>query len=178
MNRKQKLILAALAIANAMFILTAVLFIVRRPTDRGGTASPTATPQPTPTTQTRPATDDCTWFATRILAEHNLAGVVQQPTEDTLRFELQVEPSADQTSETNAQKIWAAFDVALLIEAQDVCPAIDRVEVRILVQDPERPLHIEAHTHMADLVALNSQEITEDEFIDRVTYTVVESANK
>jgi hypothetical protein len=185
MTRKQKLIVVGLAVANALLILTVAAFFLRRPTGRGAEPgpvdptrrSPTAT-APTPTPLAEAEADDCTWLATRMLAAQHLAGVVRRPAEDTLRFELQIHPPADQAPAQSAQKVWEVFDAALLIEEQGTCSAVEFIEVSIRSRATDPPFRIDAHARLTDLVAFDAQAITEDELIDRVTYTIVEPADR
>jgi len=80
--------------------------------------------------------------------------------------------SADvERSSEAAQSVWTAFDVALALQEQDAqCAIFSQVDVTVLVQDSQTGTRISASARTADLVAFHAGELSEDDFIDRVTY--------
>jgi hypothetical protein len=104
-----------------------------------------------------------------------------------------------------AQAVWTVFDVALALQErmdrnpadenpEDVCPPFTRIQVTILAARPGAQatadaagplirrdqlipsvMRISASVSAADLAAFGAGELSEDEFIDRVTYTISEN---
>jgi len=70
-----------------------------------------------------------------------------------------------------AQSVWTAFDVALALQEQEArCTIFTQVEVTVLIQNGQTDTRISASVRTADLVAFHAGELSEDDFIDRVTY--------
>jgi len=81
-----------------------------------------------------------------------------------------------QTADEAAQLVWTAFDVALALD-EDECDLFTEVEVTILAQGIQTDTHISASVSAADLAALSAGELSENEFIERVTYTTGKSVD-
>ena len=110
---------------------------------------------------------DCQWWATQRLAREGLAGRVTLVPDGPLRFEIIYPPDLtgwETESSHSAQAVWTAFDIAL--ESPNECPTFTRVEVTIVAPEPQ----IHASVRTLDLVALSTGELSENEFIERVTY--------
>ena len=70
-----------------------------------------------------------------------------------------------------AQSVWTAFDVALALQEQETqCAIFSQVDVIVLIQNGQMDTRISARAFTADLVAFHAGELSEDDFIDRVTY--------
>jgi hypothetical protein len=125
-----------------------------------------------------PPHQPCQWQATQRLAQAGLAGTVTLIPNGPLRFEIMYPPDpqeiprfarndkqdTDRGAGLAAQSVWTAFDIALGMVSE--CPTFTRVEVTILAPDT----HIHASVRTLDLVALSTGELSENEFIERVTY--------
>ena len=137
-----------------------------------------------------PSQEICQWKAAQLLAQAGLCGTVTLSPDGSLRFEIVTDSSAPtaavgpplapgETADEAAQLIWIAFDVALATQEQDdKCGPFTQVEVTILVRSnratTRRPLRsgVSASVSAADLMAFNAGELSEAEFIERVTYTI------
>ena len=143
-----------------------------------------------------PAHEACEWEATQRLAEAGLGGTVRLIPNGPLRFEITYPPDAQETPSVStrgtsvstqgtstsifarndrgaglaAQSVWTAFDIATDVLSgtlqQEECPTFTRVEVTIFVHSTQ----IHASVRTPDLVALSTGELSEAEFIERVTY--------
>jgi hypothetical protein len=76
-----------------------------------------------------------------------------------------------------AQSVWTAFDVALALqtrvqETEGACTAFTEVQVTILVRSEQTNTQIRADVSASDLMAYDAGELSEDAFIERVTYDV------
>jgi hypothetical protein len=187
MTFKQKRIIAILAIANVVVILTLV-GLMAHPTGTS-TSSSLSSPTPIPPQSTCPALPHHTAIqqATHLLAQAGVGGMVTLAPNGSLSFDI-VAPDgigrAATTSETAsavddaAQSVWTAFDIALALNdlGQEteggVCPAFIQVEVTILVRGDQTDTQIRAHVSLSDLMAYDAGELSEDAFIERVTYDV------
>jgi hypothetical protein len=96
-----------------------------------------------------------------------------------LRFEIIYPPDPQDSyieSGLAAQSVWTAFDIATGVLTgpgvlsgplqQEECPTFTRVEVTIFVHSTQ----IHASVRTPDLVAFSAGELSEAEFIKRVTY--------
>ena len=201
MTPRQKDIISALALANAI-VIVAWIVLVTRPSYPGPVSSSSV---PTPP----PVYRKCQWQATQLLAQAGLGGTVTPTSDGLLYFEISspIAPAdrdpADSAShppqavDEAAQLVWTVFDVALALQEranqnpEDVCPALTQIEVTILAARPgahaaaadaagqsiQRDVRIRASVSAADLAALGAGALSEDEFIDRVTYTISEYDN-
>jgi len=136
------------------------------------------------------------------LAQAGLGGTVALIPDGSLRFEIASILAPGQTADEAAQSVWTAFDVALALQEQkSECATFTQIEVTILAVRPSpstRPpsvppnlggevgrtgAHDEAHSSQtntqisasvsaADLVAFSVGELSEEAFIERVTYNV------
>jgi hypothetical protein len=186
MTLKQKRIIAILAIANVAVILT-VVGLMTHPTGTP-TSLPSSSPTPSPPQPTCQASPDLAVIqqATHLLAQAGLSGLVTLTPNGSLSFNIVAPDGMGQaaaTSETAsavddaAQSVWTAFDIALALndlggETETACPAFAQVEVTILVRSHQADTQIEANVSLPDLVAYDSGELSESEFIERVTYDV------
>ena len=121
------------------------------------------------------------------MAQAGLGGTVTLTSGNSLRFEITQSLSHPVTQSPNeaAQSVWTAFDVALALQEQeDECATFTQVEVTILAvrlnahdeahsgqTDAFSSWQIYASVSAADLEAFSAGELSENEFIERVTYT-------
>jgi len=187
MTSRQKRIVAILAMANIVVML-ALIGLVTRGSGTG--------PSPRPSYQTpTPLQEACQRQAVQLLADAGLGGTVTLAPQGTdsvpstpewsLRFHIAYPlapgemvnadtggASADvERSSEAAQSVWTAFDVALALQEQDAqCAIFSQVDVTVLVQDSQTGTRISASARTADLVSFHAGELSEDDFIDRVTY--------
>ena len=182
MTSRQKRILATLAISNAVIFLILAALATRQdifnpsppPTPSAEAPRPRSRPEdtaqtsPSPTPATAPL-ERCQWKATQILAQHGLSGAVTLTSEGSLRFEIPHHLKPGQRPEDAAQLVWNAFDVALAL-AHDRCDTFSRIEIAMEAQGVPSPTRIYAAVDVADLKALDSGELSERAFIDRVQY--------
>jgi len=164
MTPKQKRIIAILAAANIIVLLTLAILATHPPggreygarvredrasTDIGRASAeelglvPTLSsfpppPRPLPYTAT-PGQQACQWRATRLLAQAGLCGTLTLSPDGPLRFEITHRLVRNQTVDQAAQSVWTAFDVALaLLDQEDECATFTQIEVIVLVQGSER----------------------------------------
>jgi hypothetical protein len=164
MTPRQRHIIAILAVADIVVIL-ALLVLMSRPPGAGSSPSPASHTQTTP----RQA---CQWRATQLLARTGLGGTVTLTPDGPLRFEIAYPLAPGQTADEAAQSVWTAFDVALALQEQEgECAIFTQVEVTILAQDNRADTQISASVSQADLLAFGTSELSEDQFIERVTYS-------
>jgi len=177
MTLRQKRILAMLALADAMVVAGLIFSIFGR--------LPTATAP----AAWEPPHQPCQWEATQRLAQAGLGGTVTLIPNGPLRFEIMYPPEPEEAYKEiprfarndrgaclAAQSVWTAFDIAtecMRVSTpvsgrlqQEECPTFTRVEVTILVHSTQ----IHASVRTLDLVALSAGELSEAEFIERVTY--------
>ncbi|HDQ72853.1 MAG TPA: hypothetical protein ENN19_12270 [Chloroflexi bacterium] len=181
MKLKQKRILIALAMLNVIALVGLMILIRKSPS------------LPNPSTRQLPSaiidlktcpaisSTDETWEATQLLAQLGLGGRVALHADSVLRFEIPYstapDPVTPATIDEAAQSAWRAFDVAqaLLEQAHDCVPFTD-VQVTIVVRGgwphPQPEAQLDVHVQAADLLAFNVGELSEEAFIERVTYTV------
>ena len=88
-----------------------------------------------------------------------------------LRFETVCTLAPGQTADEAAQLVWTVFDVALALD-EDECGSFTEVKVTILAQGIQTDTQIYASVSAADLAAFSAGELSEDEFIERVIYTI------
>lgn len=192
MTTKQKLIVATLATASGIVILVMVVLITRSlnaatpsphpPTLTGEPSEPNRVtptpsssakltsepPRPQTLTPVAPLLETCQWNAAQLLAYTGLRGAVTLTPDGLLRFDITYLLALDQTADEAAQLVWTAFDVALaLIESE--CSPFTQVQVTVHSDQPD--LRISASVSAADLAAFGAGELSENEFIERVTYT-------
>jgi hypothetical protein len=186
MTPKQKRIIGILAIANVVVILTMV-GLMAHPT---GTSAPRVSPSPTsptslPTCQASP-NPTVVWQTTHLLAQAGLGGTVMLTPGGSLRFDIVAPDGIVQTASTSeskdavdeaAQSVWTAFDIALALqtrvqETEGACTAFTEVQVTILVRSEQTNTQIRADVSASDLMAYDAGELSEDAFIERVTYDV------
>jgi len=165
MTPRQKRILAALAILDVTVILAMVVLATRL----------FSTPLPLASTdlpETLPP-DLCQWKATQLLAQAELGGIVTLSPGESLRFEILYPLAPGQIADQAAQQVWPAFDVALALD-KERCSLFSQVEVVIRATRPGAParddMHVNARVSAVDLRAFGAGELSEDEFIERVSY--------
>ena len=187
MNPRQKRIVAILAIANTLIIATLMTVMLPAITHR---------PPPHSNSQQVPLQGqvECQWQATQLLAREGIGGTVTLTPAGNglLRFQLTHPLAPGQTIDEAAQWVWAVFDIALVLQERAPCAPIFQqqgekpnapftdVEVTIVVQDMQDVqdggqsiAQITASVSAADLVAFGAGEMSEGEFIERVSYAVV-----
>jgi len=194
MTPKQKRIIAALALANGFIILALVVLITppfstrhhpfggvypERSRRAQGRPLPTSAPGVLPqgTCQTPPSLGSGeAWDATQLLAQAGLGGTATLNRDGVLRFEIACPCAPGQTADEVAQLAWVAFDVALALSEDDECSSFNQVAVSITSQTDHGACpyywQVSASVSMADLVAFSAGELSEDEFVERVTYMV------
>jgi len=162
----------------------------------GPTLSPAETDQGKASASKTPSQEICQWKAAQLLAQAGLCGIVTLSPDGSLRFEIvpgssaptaAVGPplapgeTADEAKQLDdaAQLVWVAFDVVLATQEQeDKCNPFTQVEVTILAHSSQvttrRPQRsgVSASVSAVDLLAFNAGELSEVEFIERVTYTI------
>ena len=164
MTPRQKRIIAILAITDIVVTLALVGSVTHTAGIRF--SSPLQPPPPTVPQHT------CQWQATQLLAHSGLGGTVTLAPDDSLRFEIARPLSPDQTIDDAAQSVWTAFDVALALQEKGAeCAAFSRVDVTILAHDDQSDIQISASVSTADLEAFGAGELSEEAFIEHVTYT-------
>ena len=186
MTLRQKRIVVALTVANALVILTLVV-LVTRPSSFYSVVPPTATHRvetatPRPSTTSRDTTttmpvamqETCEWQAAQLLARSGLGGTVALTSSEVLRFEISYSLAPVQTVDEAAQSVWAAFDIALALGEAEKCPPFSQIEVTVIAQGAQGDTQISASASAIDLEALSAGKMSEDEFIDRVTYNTIQ----
>jgi hypothetical protein len=164
MTLRQKHIVAILAIADIL-VTVALVVLVTRPFDT------TTSPHPRPQTLSVPQ-QTCQWRATQLLARAGLGGTVALTPDGSLRLRIMYPLAPGQTVDEAAQSVWTAFDVALALQEQAAeCAIFTTVEITILARNGQPDTQIDASVSVEDLVAFNAGELSEDAFIERVTYT-------
>lgn len=168
MTSKQKRIIAALVVANTIVVLVMTVLVTRP----SGTAPSLPQHSYTPTLpRTRALSQEsCQWKATQLMAQAGLGGTVALTPGGSLRFEIACTLAPGQTADEAAQLVWTAFDVALALD-EDECGSFTQVEVAILAQGIQTDTHISASVSTADLTSFGADELSENEFIKRVTYS-------
>jgi hypothetical protein len=119
-----------------------------------------------------PLHSECQQKGAQLLAQAELAGTVMLLPEGVLSLEIIYTPAPSQTVEDAAQLVWTAFDVALALQKLDECVPLTHVAVAILLQGEQVDARLDANVSAADLAAFGAGDLSEDAFIDRVTYTV------
>ena len=179
MTSKQKRIIVALVLANTAVILALAVLV----THPFGAVPPLPAHPYTPTLPHSHAPilplETCQWQATQLLAQAGLGGTVALTSDGSLRIETTCSPASGHTVDEAAQLVWTAFDVALALQ-RDECGSFTQVEVTILAvrlnahdeaQGIQTDTRVNASVSAADLAAFGAGELSEDEFIERVTYT-------
>jgi hypothetical protein len=183
MTSKQRRIIAVLAVANTVVIVALVVLVTRlsgtRPAPLPPSHTPTLLHTPTPQQET------CQWRATQLLAQAGLGGTVALIPDGSLRFEITYPLAPGQVPEEAAQLVWTVFDVALALDElagsggqeagsknEDTNASFTQVEVTILAQGIQTDTQVSATVSAADLTAFGAGELGEDEFIERVVYSI------
>ena len=188
MTSKQRRIIAALAVANTV-VIVALVMLVTRPSSTHLSPSPTLTlphsHTPTLLHTPTPQQETCQWRATQLLAQAGLGGTVALASGGPLRFEITYPLAPGQVPEEAAQVVWTVFDVALALDDlagsggqeagskdEDTNGSFTQVKVTILAQGIQTDTQVSATVSAADLAAFGAGELSEDEFIERVAYTI------
>jgi len=167
MTLKQKRIITALAIVNVAIILILVA-ITTRPTRTLSHSQTSTRPLSSPSTL---FSGDCQWRATQLLAQAGLGGTVTLTADGSLDLKISYPLASSQMADDAAQAVWAAFDVAMALQKSgNRCATFTQVQVTILAHSDHTDIQINASTSTADLVAFGNGDLSEDEFIGRVTY--------
>ena len=167
MTRKQKHIIAVLAIVNLAIILTLVALTTRSTPKLPTPQIPTLSHSQTP----KLGLDDCQWRATQLLAQAGLGGTITRTANDSLDLEINYPLAPSQTADDVAQTVWTAFDVVMALqESPGRCPAFTRIQVTIRACNDHSDIQINANTSAADLFAFGAGDLSQDEFIGRVTF--------
>lgn len=161
----KKCVSIAVAIVTGILILILALLAQCSPNPNG---SPLPTSSVLPTTPYR----GCQQKGAQLLAQAGLAGTVTLLPEGVLHLDILHTLAPNQTVEEAAQSVWTAFDVALALQKQDECTFLTHVAVAVLLQDEQIDARIDASVSAADLAAFGAGELSEEAFIERVTYTV------
>jgi len=162
MTQRQKHIIVILAIADIIVILALVGLVTQATNTRTSPDAHLSTLIQSPQT--------CQWQATQLLAHTGIGGTVALTPEGPLRFHLDYPLAPDQTAEYAAQSVWTAFDVALALQEKAECAFFTNVEVIILAHNDRHAAQISATVSAADLAAFGDGELSEEEFLERVTY--------
>ena len=162
MTQRQKHIIVIPAIADIIVILALVGLVTQTANTRTSQDVHLSTPAQSPHT--------CQWQATQLLARTGIGGTVALTPEGPLRFQLDYPLAPDQTEEDAAQSVWTAFDVALALQKKTECAFFTDVEVTILAHNGRHAAQINANVSAADLAAFGNGELSEEQFLERVTY--------
>jgi len=114
----------------------------------------------------------CQWQAAQHLAQAGLGGTVTSSPDGVLLFEITHTLAPGQTANDAAQLVWTALDVVLALDRAGECGSFTQVEITILAQGDQVATRVSARVSAADLAAFGAGELSEDEFIERVTYMV------
>lgn len=170
MTTRQKMVVVALAIINVAVVAALVVLIT-------GAAGQTPSPTPYHTASITPLPGflggTCPWEATQQLALAGLAGTATLTDRRALRFDIVHSLAPGQTIEEASQLVWTVLDIASTLE-EGPCGPLAQVEVSILARGSQASTRIYVMTRMTDLLAYSSGALSENEFIDRVTYTTEE----
>ena len=165
MAQKQKRLLIAVAIFAGGLTLTLTVLAQCAP-------GPGGLPSPMPSALLPTPNRECQQKGAQLLAQAGLAGTVTLTSGGVLHLEVPCTLAPSQTVEDAAQLVWTAFDVALAMQNQDECVPLTHVAVTILPQGGQADARIDANVSAADLAAFGAGSLSEEAFIDRVTYTV------
>jgi hypothetical protein len=182
MTKRQILVVAVLGLANGLAIAAVVLWVVgtlRTPTHSSVREMPTAgraasSLTPTTVVPTRIVAigplDPCEWRAAESLAGAGLVGTVTYSPTQLLRFDIRYAPAPDRAPDDAAQLVWIAFDVAVALQETAECRDLKLLSVHVLIPSPEGNLQVTAEVDTEDVTAFYNGQLTEERFIDRVTY--------
>jgi len=163
---RQKLIIAALAAADIVVILAIALLYVHYTVYQ---------PLPEPVSAAFES-HNCRWQTAVLMAQARLSGTATITSDDTLRFEIIYPLTQEQQADQAAQAIWDAFDVAWALQSQyRSCATFARVEVVVTARREHQETDeasFSAVASVTDLVALYTGSLSEETFIERVSYSV------
>jgi hypothetical protein len=198
MTSRQNWIIRALALANVVFLVLVAVVLLRRPTwavVKMPTAAPTmetveqvgeerwhtdvardsrSSPIDTvvPLTVTSSAQDQCQWKAVHYLAERQLAGTVDFLPDGTLQFVISWPLNSDRTVDDAGQVAWSAFDIALALYEDPDCPSYSQIAIDINAYTQTERTSIVVSVDAVTLSAFKAGDLTEEEFVDLVSYDV------
>jgi hypothetical protein len=181
----------AIRVMAGMIVVLVLTVLVSRPFETRVSllTTPTDGSESTPVGQSSdltvlPLQEDCRWKAAQMLAQVGLGGTVTvDDASNSLGFEIVHTRSPGEMADEAAQLVWAVFDVVLVLQEQACTFA--SVDVTILSirsnpsdspdtnvddQEEEPSLQIRASVSVADLLAFDAGELSEEEFIQRVTF--------
>ena len=190
MSRRERRIVAALALANTI-VIVALIVLIASPsgpdtapssipaerTEHRGLDLP-RTPQSKDLASAAVTQDACRWKAVQLMARAGLGGTASLTSEGSLRFKIIYPLAPDRAVDEAAQSAWAAFDIALTLEEERECASVTQIEITVVVQRDQGDTQITASTSATDLVAFGAGELSEAEFIERVTYTTVQPSRQ
>ena len=158
---RQKFIIAALAVADIAVILAIAMLYVHY-----------TVYQPLPEFESR----NCRWQTAVLMAQARLSGTATMTSDATLRFEIIYPLTQEQQADQAAQAIWDAFDVAWALQSQyRSCTTFTRVEVVVTARREHQETgeaSFSAAASVTDLVAFYTGSLSEENFIERVSYSV------
>ncbi len=183
MTPRQKRIVTALAVVTIVVIVALVLLVTLSlraiPPSIPASSLETSTPHESSLLADEALTAaaslpaGCQWRAAQLMAEAGLGGTVALSPDGILRFDVVYPLALDQPIDEAAQATWLVFDVALALVG-DGCDTFSQVEVAIRARNDQGDVLINASVSAPDLIAFGAGELTEDEFIHRVTYRIGE----
>ena len=181
----------AIRVMAGMIVVLVLTVLVSRPFESGISllttptdgSEPTLVGQPTDLT-TSPLQEDCQWKAAEMMAQAELGGTVTvDDASNLLGFEIVHTRSPGETADEAAQLVWAVFDVVLALQEQACTFASVDVAILSVRSDPsdfpgtngddqgdEPSLQINASVSVADLLAFDAGDLSEEEFIQRVAF--------
>jgi hypothetical protein len=160
--------LGTLVVANAALVLALIAFMSPSWSSGPGTASPSAAHADLAEAL---SPEECQQRAVQMLWRAGLGGTASFALGETLQLDLVYPVAQGESVQLAAQQVWTAFDIALAL-SEGGCDIFSRIAVVVQPQRDETPTQFRAWVDKADLQALDSAEISEDEFIDRVQYVV------
>jgi hypothetical protein len=187
MTRRQKWIVAALAFADIIVVLVFIVLGARHsssstvlrpavtdrpetPTPISGEERPLETPQRGGPSLMGTKQSACEWEAVQLMARVGLVGTVLLSPGGSLCFDITHSLAPDQAVDWAAQSAWTAFDIARILYGSGTCESFAQVEITILAEREQGCARISASANTEDLVAFAAGELSEAEFIARVTY--------
>ena len=192
MTAKQKLIIGCLTGANCIVILALVMTVTGTAAISESPSSGQAECERTPPAREASSEKTCQWQATQLLAQSGLAGAVVWRSSGQLQFNISSPVTPGQEIDEVAQAVWQAFDIALIMEQR--CPETPLNEVAVTISAVEVPIEppagstaedtaqinqvvgvVSAWVEMVDMIAFDSGQLSDDEFLERVIYRMIEA---
>lgn len=193
MTAKQKLIIGFLTGANCLVILALVMTVTGTAATPDSPTSRQDENERTPSAREAASEETCQWQAAQLLAQSGLTGGVVWQSSGRLQFDISSPIAPGQEIDEVAQGVWQAFDIALIMERG--CPETPLKQVAVTISAVEVPDEppagsvaedaarlnqvigvVSAWVEMADLMAFESGDLSDDEFLERVVYRRIEAA--